>query len=161
MSQLAAIIEDLYQCFSDYPRPENFTNFEHCNECLEHNETMKSASLDNLSGLHVGTTGWSPLGFLTEEAYGHCMPRFWELALTGEKNEHGESVLSVLLTDLGISISDDRFRGYSRNQCEAVVAALEFALERHRSSVVEEFIQSDLERAIRNWKKRVRHASDT
>jgi len=153
MEEHQDIISDLYQAFACYERPEHFTDYKHCEECNEHDETMRSANLQTLTGYDIGTGGWNPLCFLTVEGFAHYMPRIMELAITGAKNKHDESVLSVLLFHLAPSDDYDRFSSYSIVQCEAVLAALKYAFTKHRNEIVEEFIQDDIEAAISYWEQ--------
>jgi hypothetical protein len=151
MNNQQELIDNLYLAFNCYARPEHFTDYKHCDECLEHDQTMNSADLKTLNGSHVGTAGWSPFSFLTTEGFGYYMPRLLELSVRREKNKHGESVLSILLFHLAPSKDYDRFSGYSDVQRKVVLEALKLMLERHQSEIVEEFIQEDLESAIKYW----------
>jgi hypothetical protein len=69
------VIKKLYKEFSVYERPKHFTDYEHCYECKEHDDMMKSASLETLNSEHLGGAGWAPFSFLTEEGFAYYMPR--------------------------------------------------------------------------------------
>ena len=151
--ELQKIIQSLYEVFSCYKRPAHFTKFGHCDECREHDETMSSADLNTLKGFHLGTAGYGPLSFLTEEAFAYYMPRIIELALTGEECKYGdESVLSLLLFQLIPTKDYDRFSKYNSEQRQAIMHALEYAFSKHRVLVAEEFIQEELDEAMSYWK---------
>ncbi|THB79917.1 MAG: hypothetical protein D6B25_00055 [Desulfobulbaceae bacterium] len=116
------IIQDLYQAFKNFSRPENFTDYEHCPECYDHNETMKSARLTTLNSEHFGTPGYNPFNFLTAEAIGHFMPRLLELAITGVKTKDNELFLHNFLFHLAPDKDFDRFKDYNEEQISAVLA---------------------------------------
>ena len=154
MDQIQTIINRNYEAFADIPRPPQFTDFEHCDECFEHNETMQKAGLRTLEATAMGTAGWSPLSFLTEQGLSYYMPRLLELALNLDKNEHDESFLSHFLFHLVPTEDYDRFANYSHEQCKTILESLRFALSRHRDQIVEEFIQEDIEAAIEYWQRK-------
>lgn len=149
------LVDELYEAFSDCRRPEHFTDHEHCDECFEHDETMRKATLRSLSAVEMGTAGWSPLSFLTEEGFAYYMPRFMEMAVRLEKNRHGESFASHFLFHLAPSLDYDRFKNFDQRKCTIILSSLQHLLNEHRKKVVEEFIQEDLENAITYWKSRV------
>ena len=155
MTQIQTIIKRNYQVFADIPRPDHFTSFEHCDECFEHDETMQKAGLRTLEAKAMGTAGWSPLSFLTEDGLSYYMPRLLELSLNLDKNESGELFLSLFVFHLVPTEDYDRFARFNHQQCNAVLESLRFALSQHRELIVEELIQEDIEAAIDYWQKKV------
>lgn len=154
-TRLEQIRDRLYSEFSDYARPEHFTDYEHCDECAEHDETMQSADLETLTAAHMGTGGWSPLSFLTEEAFGYYMPRLMELALIEDRNVHGEPFATLIMFHLNPTSDYDRFSAYTPSQCEAILDALLYIQKRHRETIVEYLFDEDLEPAIEYWRSRI------
>jgi len=120
---------------------------------------MQKAELQTLEARDMGTAGWSPLSFLTEHALSYYMPRLLELSINLDKNKHGETFLSVFLFHLVPTEDHDRFANYSHEQCQAVLTSLKLVLTRHQNSIVEEFIQDDIEAAIRYWQRKVTRTS--
>ncbi|MBB3167296.1 DUF6714 family protein [Simiduia aestuariiviva] len=152
---LEAIVKDLYYVFSCYPRPLNFTDYKHCPECEDHNETMKSATLATLESKHLGCVGYSPWCFLTEEGFAHYIPRILELAITGKGNAHGELFLDDILYVLAPKPEHDRFQRYTKHQCMAVFQALLYANKNFREQLVECFSHDDMDSALEYWSQRV------
>ena len=150
---LTQILEALYQEFSDVEKPEHFTKFEHCEECREHNETMKSANLDTLTALHLGSFGWNPLSFLTEQGFAYFMPRLIELLLQDAKFRSGDPFAESMLFQLCPSASFDRFLSYSPQKCRAVLEALKY-YKNH--STHDRFTGEDVDKAIQYWQLKSR-----
>ena len=120
---------------------------------------MQKAGLRTLEATAMGTAGWSPLSFLTEEGLLYYMPRLLELSLNLDKNEYGESFLSLFVFHLVPTDDYDRFTHFNHQQCQAILETLRFTLSQHRELLVEELIQEDIEGAIEYWQKRITNPS--
>jgi hypothetical protein len=59
----AEVLSALGVAFAGCERPEHFTDFQHCCECAEHDELLRSRDLDTLRVEDVGNPGWDPLCF--------------------------------------------------------------------------------------------------
>lgn len=60
---LDEILKDLYKAFEHCNRPDHFTNYKHCPECYDHDETMRSTKLETLNSEHLGSAGYNPFNF--------------------------------------------------------------------------------------------------
>ncbi|HEX6030538.1 MAG TPA: DUF6714 family protein [Tepidiformaceae bacterium] len=74
---LAAVRE----AFASVERPEHFTNFRHCDECAEHDETLRGRDLETLSHDDIGSGSWDPITMCTPDAFAYWMPALARLAL--------------------------------------------------------------------------------
>lgn len=145
------IINDAYRAFSSFSRPEHFTDYTHCEECAEHDETMRSCSLSEVGPNQVGNPGWSPIPFLTEQAYGYVMPRLLELALTNGTNAHGEPFVFQYLLALTPSPEYRKFDYFTPEQATVVLESLYFIREHMTAIVEDECCDKDLVGAITQW----------
>jgi hypothetical protein len=148
------IIATTYEVFSDVERPMDFTEKDHCEECEEHNEIMNKATLRGLTATDMGGLGWSPLSFLTPEAFAYFMPRLLELGLNGELDKHNEPFLFHLLLNLTPTERLDRFADFSPAQCRAVLEILELTKDRHEKILKKHCYLNDMEDAISYWNAR-------
>ena len=147
------IVTSLYRAFADCHRPEHFTDYLHCEECEEHDDTMRSANtLEELELRHLGHAGWSPLSFLTTEGFSHCMPRMIELAFLEIDKDGISELLARLLLQLVPTKEYDRFSGYSIVQRKAVLEALEFSNVHYRDKVASFWYEEELDKAILYWR---------
>jgi hypothetical protein len=63
------------------PRPEHFTNYRHCCECAEHDETLLQADIDTIGLAELGNPGWDPICFATPEGKKYYVPAMVRLSL--------------------------------------------------------------------------------
>jgi hypothetical protein len=69
------------------PRPEHFTDFEHCCECQEHDDTLRSTDIDTIGLEELGNPGWDPMCFATPEATHYYLPALIRLSLDTMNDE--------------------------------------------------------------------------
>jgi len=62
-------------------KPRHFTDFNHCDECAEHNETLRNNDVNNISLDELGRPGWDPICFCTDEGKRYYTPAFVRLSL--------------------------------------------------------------------------------
>ena len=86
MGTLMNWIEEAKRIFN-IPKPEHFTNYKHCNECAEHDETLLNHSVDSISLLELGNPGWDPVCFCSDEGKKYYMPAFIRLSIETMGNE--------------------------------------------------------------------------
>lgn len=82
-------LEEVYTAFSAAPRPDYFTNYTHCEECAEHDELLRSRDLTALSIEDVGSVGWDPICFISEEGFAYYLPALCRLALDSPVERYG------------------------------------------------------------------------
>ncbi len=69
------------------PKPEHFTNFNHCKECEEHDQTLLTADIDTIGIDELGNHGWDPISFASPEGKKYYLPAFIRLSLDTMKDE--------------------------------------------------------------------------
>ena len=62
-------------------KPEHFANYEHCEECEEHDQTLINSSIDTIGFGELGNPGWDPICFSSTEGKKYYMPSFIRLSL--------------------------------------------------------------------------------
>ena len=63
------------------PKPTHFTNYRHCCECAEHDETLLTADINAIGLEQLGNPGWDPLCFTSAAGLVHYMPALIRLTL--------------------------------------------------------------------------------
>lgn len=81
------------------PKPPHFTNYQHCCECFEHDETLLSHDIDSISTNELGNPGWDPMCFCSEEGFIYYMPALIRITLDNIKDLH-KTYLDQLLFHL-------------------------------------------------------------
>lgn len=117
---LRAIVND---AFSDVQRPEHFTDWLHCDECRDHDETWLAQERGHMDIGAVWNPGWDPLGFISPVGFQYFFPDLVSAALVGTEDD--------FLTDFLV----DRVRAdgrlcsqFSVSQTRATVRFYEYAM---------------------------------
>lgn len=63
------------------PKPDHFTNYHHCSECAEHDETLVAYDVDSIGREQLGNPGWDPLCFVSAEGLMYYLPALIRLTL--------------------------------------------------------------------------------
>ena len=90
-------IEESKRLFNSV-KPEHFTNYKHCDECYEHDETLRNSTLEDIGMEQLGYPGWDPMCFCSVEGKIYYMPALIRLCL--ETIESNDPYLSQLLFHL-------------------------------------------------------------
>lgn len=147
----ASILQTVQQAFAERHRPEHFTHYEHCEECAEHDEVLRSRDIHSLSIEDVGNAGWDPICYTSPEGFAYYVPAFVRLALAEPTQPHGWYGTSLLFHLCHGGRRNERFLACTVEQRRAIVAFLRHLVET-RSQVAETYLCSDdLPRAIEYW----------
>jgi len=73
-------IDEAKRVFS-VERPTHFTNYEHCEECNEHDQTLINSTIDGIGLEELGNPGWDPICFCSPDGKKYFMPSFVRLSL--------------------------------------------------------------------------------
>jgi hypothetical protein len=145
------ILEGIPRVFSSCPRPDHFTNYNHCHECREHNEVLRSRDLDTLCIVDVGNIGWDPICFISPEGFAYYLPALARLALAEPAEPHDWYGSQLLFHLDSSALDNERRRICSPDQRRAVVALLNHILET-RSELVDDYLAAgNLLDAITFW----------
>jgi hypothetical protein len=63
------------------PKPSHFTNFTHCEECFEHDQTLLNTTVDDIGLEELGNPAWNPLCFSSPEGILYYMPALVRLSM--------------------------------------------------------------------------------
>jgi hypothetical protein len=144
MSVEEKIINHVEEAFGSAPRPEHFTNYEHCCECFDHDELLRARDRQTLTIEDVGNAGWDPVCFMSVEGFRYYLPALLRLAL--DSDTYLPQLLFHLLYD---GERNARMSHCSPAERKAVVDFLWHTVE-HRPSAVAD-CEEDLQRAIAIW----------
>ncbi len=143
------LIEQARRVFAETPRPEHFTNYTHCCECAEHDETLRAHTPESIGLDELGNPGWDPMCFATDGAFRYYFPAMVRLALQGSGGSY--YVDQFLFHITGDGPRNRRWQAFTATQRELVVAVLEALLE-HKAAEIESSYDADrLFQAIEIW----------
>ena len=89
MSTDAEVLAQIDAAFGSVPKPEHFTDHTHCEECAEHDETLRSHDRESLEVRHVGNPGWDPLAFSSPQGIAYYIPTLARFALSPPTYDFG------------------------------------------------------------------------
>jgi hypothetical protein len=144
------LIDAVRHAFGAEPRPEHFTNYRHCCECVEHDALLASRDLDSLRLEDVNNAGWDPICFATAEAFRYYLPALVRLVFESATTE--DWYLPQLLFHLIVDgLRNRRVRCCTAGQQRAVAAVLRHVVETQPELVLHYGIEDDLQRALEIW----------
>ncbi len=134
------LVDEAKQLFSHEKRPSHFTNLEHCQECAEHDETLRTATPDSLTFQQV-TPAWDPFCFISTDGFKYYFPAMVRLAIEGEGDTYfvHQFLFHLALDGPG----NERYETFSKSQRAFVVQVLNHLLE-SRGTEIEENLDADL-----------------
>lgn len=146
-----ALLQSIQEAFCDCSKPEHFTNYAHCDECQEHDDTLRAQDADTLAREHVGNSGWDPLCFTSPEGIAYLFPALCRIALqqeTGGSDWYGPQLLFHLTNN---GQQNRLLARFSRPQKDAVIAFLRHMDRTRRDQIANYASDADLYTAIKLW----------
>jgi hypothetical protein len=132
-------LQEAIELFGDVPRPEHFTNYTHCCECAEHDETLRSETLETLSYDNV-RPGWDPLCFISPEGFQYYFPALVRLSLEGAGDTY---FIDLLIFHLELDGKrNSRYLKFTPDKRNYVVRLLSYFIET-RADEIDENLDSD------------------
>ena len=117
------------------PKPEHFTNYRHCCECAEHDETLLACDVDSTSLQQLGSPGWDPLCFVSPEGCLYSLPALIRITLDTMAKPH-ERYLDPLLFHLIRNGKDhDLVRACSLEQRVFVAEFLAYLIDQYSAEL--------------------------
>jgi len=144
------LLEEAIELFGNTPRPEHFTDFTHCCECSEHDETLRKETLETLSYDCV-RPGWDPLCFISPEGFQYYFPALVRLALEGTGDTY---FIDQLIFHLELDGKrNSRYLKFTPEQRSYVVRLLSYIVETRTDEIEEHFNYDALFRTIEIWEE--------
>ncbi len=112
-------------------RPENFGNFEHCDECAEHNELLKSKDLESLSLEDVSPAS-DPFCFCSDAGTKYYMPALIRLCLEPSEDFFFCQLLSHLEKD---GKENSLFLSCTKEQRELLKNFIDFMINNYAEEI--------------------------
>ena len=149
MDSMEALIDKAVQVFGRVSRPEHFTDYTHCCECAEHDDTLRAHTPDTITREALGHAGWDPMTFATDTAFRYYLPALIRMALTRQGNDYYiDQFLSQVIRD---GPRNSRWLACTRDERAVVLEALHTLLE-ERAEEVDNWLDADrLMQAIGIW----------
>lgn len=145
------VLAHIREAFALAARPERFTNRDHCCECAEHDDLLRSRDLDSLKVEDVGNPGWDPICFATDEGFLYFFPALARLALAEPVYGYGWYFEQLLFHLIYEGSSNRRLVAATPRQRDAVVLLLRHVQATRPTLVTEHLCERELEQALGTW----------
>lgn len=125
------------------PKPEHFTDYRHCCECAEHDQTLLACDVESIGLAELGNPGWDPLCFCSPEGLIYYMPALVRLTID-TIDDIRQSYLDQMLFHLMKDGPGNTFVSACNDQQRKFVAEfLEFLITEHSEQIASEVFASD------------------
>jgi len=115
------------------PKPEHFTNFIHCDECAEHDQTLLESDIDSIGLEQLGSPAWDPICFASPEGKKYYLPALIRLSLETMMNDF---YLEILLFHLqGEDRNNAFYMSCNKAQRKFVASFIESVIEEHADKI--------------------------
>jgi hypothetical protein len=145
------IIESVEAAFGSLTKPEHFTDYTHCPECLEHDEILRMHDRDTLRLEHVDNPGWDPLCFCSPAGKAYYMPALVRFALAPPRYEFDSYWDQLLFHLAGDGPGNDLILYCNAEQRRAIADFLAHVLESRTEQVVDSNEEAPLLAAFGYW----------
>ena len=121
-------IESAHRLFA-VPKPEHFTNYTHCCECAEHDETLIGKDVHSIGMDELGNPGWDPLSFCSGEGMLYYTPALIRLSF---ETLNGDFYFADLLFHLEYLGEENRYlKACNRRQREFIAGFVNHMILNH------------------------------
>ena len=149
MNEHEKLIKEASEVSGKVERPQHFTDYEHCCECAEHDDTLRAFDPDTITREALGHAGWDPVTFATDTGFRYYLPALIRMALTQSGDGcYIDQFLSQVIRD---GPRNSRWQACTAEERAVVLKALHALLE-DRTEDVDNWLDADrLMQAIEIW----------
>ena len=148
MKRSANLIAEANRLFAAN-KPEHFTDYLHCDECAEHNETLRNSDIERIGMAELGNPGWDPICFCSAEGVKYYLPALVRLSLdTVEDDFYFGQFLFHLEND---GANNKLIKSCSSEQRTFMTQFLKFMIEQYTEEIEESFCTDDALRTYELW----------
>ena len=110
---MTELVDEIRMLFVTESRPIHFTDYTHCEECADHNETLKKFNRYVIPLEVLNNPGWDPICFVKPEAFRYVFPRLCELAYGKQKEYYLDQFLFHLENNLDLLTREEKDKVYA------------------------------------------------
>jgi hypothetical protein len=148
LKAMAVVVDAFRSC----PRPQHFTDYEHCTECAEHDQTLLLKDVNTLSIEDVGNVGWDPMCFVSPQGFLYYLPALARLCLGDPTYDYGWYGNQFFWHLISSGPKNARYLASSSEQRQSVVVFVEHVIESRSEFLDEYFAADDALSALQIWK---------
>ncbi len=147
-----SVLNQIDNAFAAVVKPEHFTDYAHCDECNEHNNTLRARTRETLRRRDLGNSGWDPITFSSAEGIGYFFPSLARFALLPDAWRDNSWYACQFLSLMAWDSCENKFLVWcSPAQRSAVYSFLKHLSATRGEAVVQHSSQDDLQAALAAW----------
>lgn len=147
-----SILTQVDSAFAGVVKPEHFTDYAHCDECSEHDHTLRARTRTSLRRCDLGNGGWDPITFSSAEGIGYLFPALARFALLPDVWRENSWYACQFLSHMAWDGCKNRFLAWCAPvQRSAVHSLLEYLSATRGEAVAQHSSQDDLQAALAAW----------
>lgn len=147
-----AVLALVDTAFDGVDKPEHFTNHTHCDECQEHDDTLRARTRETLRRSDLGNSGWDPITFSSAQGIGYYFPSLARFALLPDVWPDDSWYADQLLSHLASQGRNNDFLAWcSPLQRSAVHALLTHMAATRGQAVAQHRCLDELQAALATW----------
>lgn len=140
----SAVLCAIDQVFAGIARPEHFTDFTHCDECAEHDRTLRNRTVTTIRRDDLGNQGCDPINFTNEQGWAYYFPALARFAMMPAIWPARDAYVVLLASDLSWDGPDNRrLRFCTRDQRIGVAGLIGWIAENEHKLVCLPFDAQD------------------
>lgn len=130
-------------------KPAHFTNFTHCDECAEHDQTLLSHDIDSIGLNELGNPGWDPICFCSDEGKKYYLPALVRLSLSTIQDEfYFDQFLFHLMS---YQLENSFYENCTPVQRQYIASFLKHMIETYPEQLEQNFAADDALLAYGTW----------
>lgn len=147
-SEVKAVLAEVDAAFADVKKPDHFTDYNHCAECREHDDVLRSATRETITREALGGSGWDPMCFVDGQGFAYYFPAMARYALAQDL-WGGDPYIGQFIFHVGYEKAQNRhLKWFSAKQRQAAVSVMDQLMFRTDISYYE---KQELARAKSDW----------
>lgn len=130
-------------------RPDHFADYKHCEECAEHDQTLRQSSIDSIGIKELGNPGWDPMCFCSVEGKKYFMPSLIRLSL---ETINDDFYLEQFIFHLEYNGKENElYLSCSKEQRKLIASFIESMIEGYASEIEKELATDSVLAAYEIW----------
>ncbi|EJE53465.1 hypothetical protein PMI14_01839 [Acidovorax sp. CF316] len=147
-----AVLAQVEAAFAGVAKPDHFTDRTHCDECREHDDTLRARTRGTLRRQDLGNAGWDPITFSSADGIGYFFPALARFALLPDVWPQHSWYADQLVLHLAWDGSDNRLLAWCNPaQRSAVHALLAHLVATRGQAAVHHQFDEELQAALAAW----------
>lgn len=133
-------------------KPKHFTNFNHCEECAEHDQTLINSDVEIIGLSELGNPGWNPLCFCSIDGMKYYMPALIRLTLETIETDCMDFYFAQLLFHLeSDGKNNSLFVACNPEQRQFIAGFVEYMINNHSEKIESNCCSDEAIRVYEIW----------